>query len=337
MNTPTPGTPTPPAEPQGQKPLGSNKWLTTSLIVALALALVAVGYLLFRPQPQAPANENPTAGQNQTAKQDETVDWKTYRSETYGFELTVTDAWKGYKVFTTQGSQGVGAPDYIAFSMPTADQSSCVMQVTDEVCGYSAVLTVTVVQKDRAAGFSGNVIAEDNGVEYLYNTTADLPTDLKNVRFDIPQVVSSFKLLSPAATSGPKTYSSQQYGFTLQYPNDWTAHDFQQGVMGFSKTPPARDFYGNNVYPIVLEIKANAGGKTLAEWAGQNLQGKVISERGEVAVGSRTGLQFVENGMVNYIVTYVLSGGAVVRLAIPEDSESVSVYNQMLATFQFTN
>jgi hypothetical protein len=28
--------------------------------------------------------------------QSPTADWKTYKNEKYGFELTLTDAWKGY-------------------------------------------------------------------------------------------------------------------------------------------------------------------------------------------------------------------------------------------------
>ncbi len=118
-----------------------------------------------------------------------------YTNAQYNFSLTLPATWKGYKVFSSYGSQGVGAPTYLAFAMPTSDKTKCVVSVTDEVCGYAAPLTITVIAKDRQGNMGGTKITEDSTNAYYYSMYSDynkLPNDLKSINFEIPKVISSF-------------------------------------------------------------------------------------------------------------------------------------------------
>lgn len=116
-----------------------------------------------------------------------------YVNSEYNFQLTLTNAWKNYKVFISQGSQGVGAPTYLEFSLITSDKSRNVMNVTDEIFGYAAPLAITIISKDRNYQGIGVKITEDNENTYYYTINKDLPTDLRGINFEIPKVISTFK------------------------------------------------------------------------------------------------------------------------------------------------
>ncbi len=123
----------------------------------------------------------------------ETASWKTYKNSRFGFEITLTDAWKGYGVFSSEGSQGVGAPTYLEFSLLTTDKSRSVINVTDYVYGYAAPLTITVIAKDRNYQGTGVKITQDNDNAYYYTINNDLPNDLQRINFEIPKIISTFK------------------------------------------------------------------------------------------------------------------------------------------------
>lgn len=124
---------------------------------------------------------------------DETASWKTYANSRFGFELTFTDAWKGYRTFSSEGSQGVGAPTYLEFSLLTTDKSRSVINVTDYVYGYAAPLTITIIAKDRSYQGTGVKITQDNDNAYYYTINNDLPNDLQQINFEILKIISTFK------------------------------------------------------------------------------------------------------------------------------------------------
>lgn len=63
----------------------------------------------------------------------------------------------------------------------------------------------------------------------------------------------------------------------------------------------------------------------------------VISDKGSVAVAGVTGLQYIEGGMVNYLVTYAPGSNFVVNLTTPANSNYLSEYNQILSTLKFAD
>jgi len=175
-----------------------KKLLTiASAIILLAAACSQKANVNLNTQNSTTTTQDQTVQATPTPK-DETMNGQVYAGG--GFELTLTNAWKGYKVFHSQGSNGVGAPDYYYFSMSTTDKTQAVINVTDEVYGYAAPLTITVIAKDRKVG-AGVKITEDANSAYYYSINKNLPTDLAKINFEIPKVISTFKLTSQAAVS----------------------------------------------------------------------------------------------------------------------------------------
>ncbi|MDP3993757.1 MAG: hypothetical protein U1C57_03505 [Candidatus Doudnabacteria bacterium] len=125
----------------------------------------------------------------------ETASWKIYTNSRFGFQLTFTDAWQGYKVFSSEGSQGVGRPTYIQFSLPTSDKSSTVINVTDEMYGYFAPLTITIYPKEiwdmmpdgQKSGWK--VLGQTATDIYLTRNATSGPDN-----FNVAEVLTTFKL-----------------------------------------------------------------------------------------------------------------------------------------------
>lgn len=171
---------------------------------------------------QKPAiqNNNPPQQAQPSVQTDETANWKTYTNSQYGFELALTDAWKGYKVFSHEGSQGVGSPTYLDFSVPTTDRSRSIINVSGSVAGYAAPLTITIIAKDVNYQGTGTKIAEFNDSVYYYSINTDLPSDLKTINFEIPLVISTFKLTN----SNSIEYKNDTYGFSVTLPSSWQGY-----------------------------------------------------------------------------------------------------------------
>lgn len=128
-------------------------------------------------------------------------DWKNYSNEKFGFSLTFLDSWKNYKVYSSEGSQGVGTPTYLSFSMPTTDKSQCVQSVTEQVCGFTSILQITVYPLTNwtlmSADQKKDVLVLGQNTDYVFVNGAEqvnLPEDLKSINFELPKVISSFKL-----------------------------------------------------------------------------------------------------------------------------------------------
>jgi len=165
--------------------------------------------------------------------------WKTYSDAQYGFSLVLTDAWSGYKVFTSQGSQGVGHPDFFEFAMPTTDRTQCVASMTDEVCGYTEIMRLTVYARDIWDGIGdarkfNTFLDQNDSIVVLGDASpATLPDDLKGINFTIPQVLSTFGFADTMV--GWKTHTSEALNLRFQYPPDWEViegNDFPGSAQG---------------------------------------------------------------------------------------------------------
>jgi hypothetical protein len=131
------------------------------------------------------------------------TDWKTYRNNEYGFGLTLTDAWKNYEVIQSGGSQGVGDPRYFQFSMPTSDKTKHVSTMNVDVKSYSDIFAITIYRKDiwdqmpkdQKAGYQ--ILGQNSQFVYTYypssSIAGELPSDLKNINFEISKILSTFK------------------------------------------------------------------------------------------------------------------------------------------------
>lgn len=205
--TPTPAAPPiatmpPPITMMPKPKKGGGVWLTIVLVLVLLAAYGAYAYYsqmwpfasvvpVYTATPMASASISPTP---------DTTGWQVYTNSTFGFELKLPATWQDYVVMTSQGSQGVGRPDYVEFAMPTADQTKCTMNLTNEVCGYAEIMRVTVYSKDiwdnmSPQQTSGLVVLGQNANVVVLGGAASgaLPDDLKAVDFSISKVLSTFR------------------------------------------------------------------------------------------------------------------------------------------------
>lgn len=173
--------------------MNQRGFVNTILVVIVVIIILAgaVGYFALVKKTTPIAKQTPAL--TPTPKP-ETTSWKTYTNSRFGFQLTLTDAWKNYKVFSSEGSQGVGAPTYLDFSLSTTDKLRSVTSVTDSIYGYAAPLKITIIAKDRNYQGTGIKITQDSDNAYYYTVNDNLPDDLKQINFEIPRIISTFKL-----------------------------------------------------------------------------------------------------------------------------------------------
>ncbi|OGZ67315.1 MAG: hypothetical protein A3D35_01015 [Candidatus Staskawiczbacteria bacterium RIFCSPHIGHO2_02_FULL_34_9] len=120
--------------------------------------------------------------------------WETYKNNEYGFQITLTDVWKGYKVLTDQDDNW-GAHS-LSFEVLTKDTS-----YPSYSSGYATVFTIvafphelwTKLQKEE--GPHGAYITENNDFVFAYYQWQAAPDDLWNVNFNVPEIISTFKFI----------------------------------------------------------------------------------------------------------------------------------------------
>ncbi|MFA6097699.1 MAG: hypothetical protein WC788_08830 [Candidatus Paceibacterota bacterium] len=169
----------------------------------------------------------------------EISDWKTYKNEKYGFQLTFPDNWGGYKV----NDKG----DLIEFSLKRknsevindtkAEDYGAIFAIKayskDEWKGIFESLTNVSSQEDTEktrkesekikqpqpvyAGENENYIfgyvkylkkAEDEELFEVYNPTYDVNT----------KIIPTFKFTGKELSDGWKNYQNKEYGYEIKYP-----------------------------------------------------------------------------------------------------------------------
>ena len=98
-----------------------------AIVLAVIAAIAAIGGGAYYWQKQKGGVAQPqTPAVDQSTITDETADWKIYKNTEYGFQLTLNDAWKGYRVVKTSrtGSFGGRNETYVDldFEVPTQDE-----------------------------------------------------------------------------------------------------------------------------------------------------------------------------------------------------------------------
>lgn len=210
-----------------------------SIIILIVLLLVSTAYAgiwwwsnqqeanvvipIFTPRPSVSATP--------------TKDWKTYTNTEYGFQLTFTDEWMGYKVVKTTPSYLSNPYVNYAIQIPTSDHAY--------KTGYATPFSVTVyplsMLKYLSSGDSeraqNSKLGQNNS--YLFTNSdgswQDIPTEYRGKNMQIPQILSTFKFTNSADTSTWKTYIDAGYGFSFQYPADWiikTGNDYPGSAQG---------------------------------------------------------------------------------------------------------
>ena len=125
------------------------------------------------------------------------ADWRIYKNKEYGFEITFTDAWKGYK--TEKEDVIGGIAETIAIQLPTKDPKWA-------NSGYMAIpLRILIYTPQNwpmasSDNFSPKYITKNDKYVFAYSSWQNVPSDLGSSNaeaskaFQFNEVISSFKL-----------------------------------------------------------------------------------------------------------------------------------------------
>lgn len=337
----TPQNPTaqPPLEPLKHKHLLSKIWLPILVVVALAGAylFVAGAYSIWPFQNDATSTSpqpSPSPGEGELAG------WKTYRNEDMGFELTFSDAWRGYKAMNIENG--------VKFSVPSVGLPN-VVDVD--------VFLIKVIPKqewDARGEFPpGRFLAEKDNKVYVWNSTQD-PAGIpfQNIIAETQKILSTFKFIEPisqADTANWKTYRNAEYGFEVKYPVDWTMH-FENTVIN---SPEEKTGY---IFISGLKNPSNLSLMTFLKEKDKEFAAEAAKDTPELGypgfLNFDTAKQINIDGSVAYkfvglnfeISDLAIRAGSKVlvfrNFIIPENKitsvEADKIFDQILSTFKFT-
>ena len=207
-------------------------YIVTGAVLLIALGAGTWQYFLY----ETPRQES----KKEIAPQDQTVGWKTYRNEDYGFEIKVPPSWSSYTVVKevspagsefVYGSRKKSQFPWATYRLGIKGENLGPQYFTDQVYG---LLTIFVFENSDVPELG--VVSE---VENTFNYYKLVPTDKKyfvliqpmcqdcdvedpftGLRESIQVVMDTFRYL-PDKTADWKTYRNEKYGFELRYPDDW--------------------------------------------------------------------------------------------------------------------
>lgn len=154
-----------------------------------------VYHLIFYGDAIVSVEENKILSTFKFTTQDEISAWKTYRNEKYGFELQLTDAWKGYQVKLAEVSSNFGAGSLL-FCVP----STAPIQ-TDNGCdkGYSKIMVVSIMSQEqwdfseKQEGPKPGFLGRNTNYVFGYSFWQDPPNDLISKNFETDKAIASFR------------------------------------------------------------------------------------------------------------------------------------------------
>jgi hypothetical protein len=134
-----------------------------------------------------------------TTTQTDAADWKAYVNSTYGFGLTFTDPWKGYKLKAVD-LEGTVKTFYV--NVPTTD-SLHASETSTAYAGYAAPFAIGVIEKSKwqddelfARDF-GSKVGEKGDYVFTSSRWQACPTDLCSggISSSLKAVMDSFQVL----------------------------------------------------------------------------------------------------------------------------------------------
>ena len=292
-----------------------------ALIVVLVIVVLGGIYLLEKNQ--EPISQN-SGQENQAATSSATVGWKTYTDTQYGFTIQYPAGW------TINGpSKGVivsfFSPDfsYVSYGNNLISNDDVEIGNGNSVNGpdWVPVHPVNPYSEDQVYGKSINF--KNPGIQI--NEEAFL----KSNRAVEDLIVSTFKFTQSSVPAGWRTYTNSQYGFSIQYPDDWDNKISGAGVMGaysllsLDINKYSYDFNINRTSYVRLVVEDNNFELGTRDWKNFEL-GQI---KGDIACSVDTGceLVFTSNNGQNFLISTI------------NNPETDSTTNQMLSTFKFTN
>jgi hypothetical protein len=166
--------------------------LLVVLVVILAGALVYFGY--FKKPGKVAVSPTPTLTVTKSPSPTAISDWKIYRNTEYGFQLTFTDAWVGYRVYKEQLINNSGA-SYI-FAVPTKDKTFSDIGVP---AGYFRAFILILLDKNAVkpwdeTGPHPKFLKSGKTVNFYVSYPQEMPSDSAGKIYP-EQIVNTLKLL----------------------------------------------------------------------------------------------------------------------------------------------
>lgn len=175
------------------------------ILLTFVLFLVAAGCNTTNQQKEVNQevknSQNTQTPPNSQSSQDS---WKVYKNEKYGFQLTLTDAWKGYKV--SEGLSSDNVTYNIVFQMDTYNPDTKKTEPDFVIFGVS-VLPKSVWDQYPNDPLRPKMLAEKQGQVFFYTSLESADKDMRDfynkfwpkdsagkpVNFEFAKVAESFK------------------------------------------------------------------------------------------------------------------------------------------------
>lgn len=180
-----------------------SPWIAWAIVLLVAGAAgFAVWY--YWDQVDTASNFSVTVTTKTTPTKTKTANenWKEYTNTKYGFDLTLNDAWTGYRWQEIPSTSFHTA--FVPFYLPTTDTT--INENTTLGGRYADIFTIvvytpeqwTIVQKatdesTKALKTSNILITETPKYVYAYTINKTLPSDLTGKDFKVTDIIESFK------------------------------------------------------------------------------------------------------------------------------------------------
>jgi len=201
------------------------------LLIILFVILTSLGVTLrYQNTTETPPelqqiNEEQTIREQVMTEPIDTSDWQTYRNDEFGFEVKYPTTWQVEEFSDLHLSYGT----VLDSSGPQKDR----LYIVPGGLSYTSIGNPEVVyQQEVLAGKQvrvqsiyqeNNLIAKNIEVSLATGTYITIYTtpDSNGAFSNIDQILSTFQFIEPIDTSTWQTYRNEEFGFEIQYPNDW--------------------------------------------------------------------------------------------------------------------
>lgn len=282
---------------------------------------------------------------------DETVDWKIYRNEKYGFTLLFPSTWEGYRAIVNDSNGG------ISFELPTSDKE------WNYGSGFSSIFAVNIYSISEWVKIYGDINAfEDSPYvfkndKYVFQfvVSSNGPKDLFGTADDAEKIISTFKFTDKVDTANWKTYRNEEFGFELKYPNDFQS-EFTNNEIKIFSTPifckaDGVEVKGNKIKIIIKQYTGLNFTQTWKSIFGFDFTSNNYD--GFEKIGGKTAYYFVQSAempfaRINYLIEQTPIKMIGIQAYMPgivydcnpllvEPPNGISkIFNQILSTFKFT-
>ena len=186
---------------------------STGILIILAAAVIIGGGAIAYFYAMSPTSwdymgqktavhKSSNANTNTSNTNSATAGWKTYTNSKYGFDLTLNNAWQGYKWQDIPSTSF--ETSFIRFDMPTTDTT--VKEDTTLGGRYANVFnilvftptqwdTVQVAADADTKDLKANTTYINKNSKYVfaYNLNKTLPSDLSGIDFKITDIIKTFQ------------------------------------------------------------------------------------------------------------------------------------------------